>query len=103
MGAAGAPGDRSCRRCNAKCDQFALDPGETKAGKFTRATESTGIRTLTRQASPGIKCRRDVMENEDLKSRLQALDPTTSGVEIKSVDEESSRKMLETIMSQSVE
>lgn len=42
------------------------------------------------------------MENEELRSRLQKLDPTTSGVEIKSVDEESSQKMLETIMSQSV-
>jgi hypothetical protein len=42
------------------------------------------------------------MENEDLRSRLQKLDPTASGVEIKSVDEESSQKMLETIMSQSV-
>jgi len=41
------------------------------------------------------------MENEDLRSRLQKLDPTASGVEIKSVDEESSQKMLETIMSQS--
>lgn len=41
------------------------------------------------------------MENEELRSRLQKLDPTTSGVEIKSVDEESSQKMLETIMSQS--
>ncbi len=41
------------------------------------------------------------MENEDLRSRLQKLDPTVSGVEIKSVDEESSQKMLETIMSQS--
>lgn len=42
------------------------------------------------------------MENEDLRSRLQKLDPTAPGVEIKSVDEESSQKMLETIMSQSV-
>ena len=41
------------------------------------------------------------MENEDLRSRLQKLDPTTSGVEIKSVDEDSSQEMLETIMSQS--
>ena len=42
------------------------------------------------------------MDNEELRSRLQKLDPTTSGVEIKSVDEESSQEMLETIMSQSV-
>jgi hypothetical protein len=41
------------------------------------------------------------MENEELRNRLQKLDPTASGVEIKSVDEESSQKMLETIMSQS--
>jgi hypothetical protein len=43
------------------------------------------------------------MEHEELKSRLQKLDPTASGVEIKSVDEESSQKMLEKIMSQPVE
>ena len=43
------------------------------------------------------------MEHEELKSRLQNLDPTASGVEIKSVDVESSQKMLERIMSQSVE
>ncbi len=42
------------------------------------------------------------MENEELRSRLQKLDPTTSGVEIKSVDDESSQKMLEIIMSRSV-
>ncbi|MGF1616940.1 MAG: hypothetical protein ACFCU2_03925 [Acidimicrobiia bacterium] len=41
------------------------------------------------------------MENEDLRSRLQKLDPAASGVEIKSVDEDSSQKMLESIMSQS--
>ncbi len=41
------------------------------------------------------------MENEDLRSRLQKLDPTASGVEIKSVDEESLQRILETIMSQS--
>jgi hypothetical protein len=43
------------------------------------------------------------MEHEELKSRLQKLDPTASGVEIKSVDDESSQKMLEKIMSQPVE
>ena len=43
------------------------------------------------------------MEHEDLKSRLQKLDPTASGLEIKSVDDVSSQEMLENIMNQPVE
>jgi hypothetical protein len=42
------------------------------------------------------------MEHEELKSRLQKLDPA-SGLEIRSVDDESSQKMLEKVMNQPVE
>jgi hypothetical protein len=43
------------------------------------------------------------MDDRELRMKIQALDPLSNDVEVRSVDDESSQKMLEGIMEQSVE